>query len=182
MKTIKLLAILFIATLTFSACSDDHHGDDHDHEEELITTVTYTLTNGSDVVTMTYRDLDGDGGNPGTIDVSGPLTANTNYMGSITVLNETVSPAEDKTSEILAEGVEHEFFFSTTVAGVTVLKTDQDTNGNPIGIQSTLTTGTAGSGSLTMVLKHQPTKPNNDTAAGAGGSTDVEVTFSISVQ
>ena len=43
-------------------------------------------------------------------------------------------------------------------------------------------TGAAGTGTVTIVLKHEPTKPNNGTAAGAGGSIDVEVTFPITVQ
>ena len=55
-KTIKLLAILFIATLAFTGCSKDD--DDHDHgtEEELITTVNYTLTNGGNTITLTFKD------------------------------------------------------------------------------------------------------------------------------
>ena len=101
-KTIKLLAILFISALTFTACSEDDH-DDHDHEEEVITTVNYTLTSGSDVVTLTYRDLDGEGGNEGVTTVSGSLSANTTYAGAIELLNETESPAENMTEEIEEE-------------------------------------------------------------------------------
>lgn len=181
-KTIKLLAILFVATLTFTACSKDDDHDDHDHEEELITTVTYTLTNGNDVVTLKYTDLDGEGGNPGTYDVSGPLTASTTYTGVIKLENATESPAEDITAEVQAEADEHEFFYSTNVAGTTITKTDKDGNNNPLGIATTVTTGAAGTGTLTVILKHEPTKPNDGTAAGAGGSTDVEVTYNITVQ
>lgn len=58
LKITRLLAILLISFLTFTACSDD---DDHDHdegtEEELITTVRYTLTNGNNIVTLTFSDL-----------------------------------------------------------------------------------------------------------------------------
>ena len=60
-KITKLLAILFISVCTFTACSDDDDDHDHDSEEELITTVNYTLTNGSDVVTLKFSDPDGDG-------------------------------------------------------------------------------------------------------------------------
>ena len=81
-NTIKLLAILFISSLTFTACSDNEE-DDHDHEEELITTVTYTLTSGNDIVTLKFKDIDGEGGADGTYTVSGALSANTTYSGSI---------------------------------------------------------------------------------------------------
>jgi hypothetical protein len=180
-NTIKLLAILFISSLTFTACSDNEE-DDHDHEEELITTVTYTLTNGNDTVTLKFKDIDGEGGADGTYTVSGALSANTTYTGSIELLNETESPAEDITEEVEEEGDEHEFFYSSTISDLTVSKTDVDSNGNSIGIATSLATLDAGTGTLTVILKHEPTKPNDGTANGAGGSTDVEVTFSIEVE
>ena len=67
-------------------------------------------------------------------------------------------------------------------AGLTITKTDVDGDGNPVGIATTVTTGSAATGSLTVILKHEPTKPNDGTATGAGGSTDVEVSYSIEVQ
>lgn len=179
-KILKLLAILFISVLTFTACSDDHDDDDHDHEEELITTVTYTLTNGNDVVTLTFEDLDGEGGNTGTSNVSGPLTANATYTGTIKLENTTESPSENITEEILAEADEHEFFYTNT-AGLTITKTDTDGT-NPLGIETTVVAGAAGTGTLSIILKHEPTKPNDGTSAGAGGSTDVEITFNVIVQ
>jgi len=185
MKTIKLLAVLFISSLAFTGCSDeddDHDDDDHDHEEEVITTLNYTLTNGDDVITLTFADLDGDGGEDGTTTVSGPLTAGTVYTGSIELLNETEDPAEDITEEIEEEAKEHEFFYSTTVSDISITKDDTDVDGNPLGLETTLTTVDAGSGSLTIILKHEPTKPNDGTSADAGGSTDIEVTFAIEVE
>ncbi|PWH81545.1 type 1 periplasmic binding fold superfamily protein [Algibacter marinivivus] len=185
MKTIKLLALLFISTLAISCSNDDDgHGDDHDSEEELITTVVYTLTNNADntdVVTLTFTDLDGEGGADGTYDISGPLTANATYTGGIKLWNATENPAEDITEEVEGEADEHEFFYSNT-AGLTITKTDVDGNGNPVGIETTIATGSAATGSITVILKHEPTKPNNGTSSDAGGSTDVEVTFSIEVQ
>jgi hypothetical protein len=86
MKTTKLLAILFISVLSFTACSDndDHGHDDHDHgeHEEEITQLIYKLTNtadSADVVTFTFTDEDGEGGANGTKEVSGNLTANATY-------------------------------------------------------------------------------------------------------
>lgn len=180
--TLKLVAVLFISSFILSSCSDDHDDDDHGSDEELITTVNYTLRNGNDIVTLKFLDLDGEGGTDGTYTVSGALTANTTYTGEVELLNETESPAEDITDEVKTEGDEHEFFYSSSVTGITVTKTDADGNGNPIGIESTLTTGSAGTGTLTIILKHEPTKPNDGSSTGAGGSSDVEVIFNISVQ
>lgn len=183
-STLKFLTLLFVCSLTFVACSDDDHHDDHDHEEEVITTVTLTLTNtttASNIVTLKYTDLDGEGGNDGTYQITGTLMANENYTGVIQLLNEAESPADNITTEVQSEGDEHEFFYTNT-AGLTITKTDNDANGNPLGINTTVVTGEAGNGSLTVILKHEPTKPNNDTAASAGGSTDVEVSYPITVQ
>lgn len=181
-KITKLLTILFVSALIFSACTNDNDDDhdDHDHEEELITTITYTLSDGNDVVTLTYLDIDGEGGNDGTYTVSGPLNANSAYVGEIKLLNETESPAENITEEVEAEGDEHEFFYTNT-AGLTIEKTDTDGT-NPLGIETRVSTGSASSGTLTIILKHEPTKPNDGSASGAGGSTDVEVTFEVTVQ
>ncbi len=184
LNTIKLLAVFFMSGLAFTSCSSDDDGHDHDHEEELITTVIYQLTNNADagdVVTLTFTDLDGEGGTDGTYDISGPFTANANYAGTIQLLNATENPADDITLEVEEEADEHEFFYTNT-AGLTITKTDVDVNNNPVGIETTLATGAASTGSITVVLKHEPTKPNDGTAAGAGGSTDVEVTYAISVQ
>lgn len=184
MKTLKLLALLFVSSLVILSCSNDDDHDDHDHEHELITTVIYTLTNnanGADVVTLTFTDLDGEGGAPGEYDISGPLTASANYSGTIQLLNEAENPAENVTLEVEEEGDEHEFFYTNT-AGLTITKTDVDDDGNPLGIETTVATGAAANGTITVILKHEPTKPNDGTANGAGGGTDVEVSYSVAVQ
>ena len=186
MKTLRLLALFFVSSLTVLSCSsdDDGHDDDHENEEELITTVIYTLTNNAnagDVVTLTFTDLDGEGGADGVYNISGPLTANAAYTGAIQFLNETENPAEDITEEVEEEGDEHEVFYSNT-AGLTITKTDTDNDGNPLGLATTVATGAAGNGAITVILRHEPTKPNDGTAAGAGGSTDAQVSYSVVVQ
>lgn len=175
------LAALLIFT---SSCNRD---PDVPNEEELITTLIYTLTPmaGGTPVVLTYRDLDGDGGNPPVI-TGGNLTANTTYNGTIVLLDESKTPAEDITAEVRAEGKEHQFFFRSTVSGVTITYTDTDGNGRPIGLSTQLSTGATGSGNLTITLRHKPNKAAAGVAQGnianAGGETDIEVTFNINVQ
>lgn len=157
------------------------------NEEELITTVTYELTpvGGGNTVTLSFQDLDGDGGDTAII-LGGVLETTTTYNGVLTLLNESESPAEDITVEIQNEAEEHQFFFVPNATGVSVAYGDQDANGNPIGLSTVLTTGTAASGNITITLKHEPDKFANNVAAGditnAGGETDIEVSFPIDVQ
>lgn len=184
-KTLKLLALFFISGLVTTSCSSDDDGGGAENDEELITTVVLTLTNTAnqmDVVTLTFTDIDGEGGNdPVYSPTVGTLSANTTYTGSIQLWNATETPPENINEEIEDEADEHEFFY-TSDANITITKTDLDGNGNPLGLETSVVTGAANTGNITVVLKHEPTKPNDGTAAGAGGSTDVEVSYSVNVQ
>ena len=169
--------------MAFSSC-DDHDHEPHDHEGELITTLTLTMTpqGGGTPVTATFRDLDGDGGQPPVMTPEQVvLSANTLYNTTIKVMDES-QHAEDLTNEIKEEGHEHEFFFVPSPADlVTVTKTDRDSNSRPIGIESTIQTGTAKNGTLRVVLKHQPGL-KSATSTVETGETDADVTFKIQIQ
>ena len=182
----KINYFLFLALpLLLTSCDKDDPVIPN--EEELITTVNYTLTSsdGQDVVLLSFVDLDGDGENQPTI-MGGTLSANTVYTGSIELLNEAESPAEDITLEIEEEDDEHQFFFQSTIPELVVSYNDQDDDGNPVGLNTNITTGAPDSGSLTLTLRHEPVKDAAGVSAGditnAQGSTDIEITFPIDVQ
>ena len=182
MKLLKY-ALLAIPFLYFS-CSDDDDAPEQINEEEVITTMTVTLENHqnpNDVVTMQTQDLDGDGPNEPVITVSGPLTAGTSYAGSIVWLNEMEDPAENVTEEIVEEQDEHQVFFSAAGVGMEFVYMDFDSNGNPVGTQFVLAPLGTGSGSVTITLVHEPTKPN-DGLDTAGGSIDIQTTFPVTVE
>ena len=126
------MSLAVVASLFLASCDNDDTPDPV-NEEEVITTLIATLTpaGGGTAVVMTYQDLDGDGPNAPTVNVSGNLMGNTTYNGAIQVLNETESPAENITLEVLEESDEHQFFFEFTgsIAGATA--TDTDSMGNP---------------------------------------------------
>lgn len=180
------LAVLGLGIL-LASCKKDPKVVTPPNEEEVITTLVYTLTpnGGGAVKTFKFQDLDGDGGNAAVITVD-TLDANTTYTGAITLSNEQESPAEDITAEVRAEDDEHQFFFSTTTSGVTISYSDQDGAGNPIGLASQLQTAAAGMGDLTIILRHEPNKTATGVSGGditnAGGETDIEVTFHLHVQ
>jgi hypothetical protein len=181
---VAVLAVLF--TLTFSACQKDPH--DH-NDEEVITSLVYTLTPisgmGTSVVTFTFSDEDGDGGDAPVI-TNGVLTQNTLYSGVITLFNESVKPSEAVHTEIEAEDEEHQFFFEDNLSQMTIMYKDQDGDGNPLGLKTEVETMGAEQGELTIILKHEPNKSATGISIGnsgvAGGETDIEVKFNVSVQ
>lgn len=177
--------LILLAALFFTACKKDDPVVPN--EEELITTLTYTLvsTDGNESVSLIFKDLDGDGGASPEI-IGGTLSANKTYNGTLELLNEIESPKEIITEEISEENDAHQFFFQSTVQGLSVDYNDSDSNGKPLGLRTVLTTSDSGSGNLTITLRHEPNKTENGVADGdisnAGGETDIEVTFPINVQ
>lgn len=184
MKNSKILALALLTVFSFVSCDNDD--PEVVNEEELITTVTTTLTAGSSVITLKSVDLDGDGPNKPTVTVSGDLKVNTTYMGSTTFLNESVTPVDNITKEILEEGDEHQLFYQAPAAIGAFTYDDKDEDGKPIGLKFTLKTGlVAATGDLTITLRHEPNKTASGVASGditnAGGATDALVKFPIKV-
>ncbi len=183
MKYFKIFSLICLSLTLFTACS----GDDTPRRvvaEEVITTMTVTLTptEGGTDITLKSQDLDGDGPNPPVLTVSGDLAAGVAYNGSIELLNETESPAEDITEEVEELSDEHQFFF--TVSGgldASTTYSNFDNNSNPLGTKLILTAGAASSGSITFTLRHEPKKPNNGTLADAAGETDIDATFDVTI-
>jgi len=170
--------------MAFFSCDKD---PEVPNEEELITTLIYTLSpiDSGEVVVFSFRDADGDGGLDPVI-VQGVLQANTTYNGLIQLLNESVSPVEDITTEVEEEAEDHQFFYTFSDGMVTHTYTDQDANGKPVGISTRLTAGTASQGMMTIVLRHLPDKTASGVSEGdvtnAGGETDIEVSFLLMVE
>lgn len=183
MKKINyLIGSLALATL-FMSCSNDDDNPEPIHGEEVITTLTVTLTpnGGGDTITLQYQDLDGDGPLEPETTVSGSFLENETYDGFIELLNETEDPADNITEEVEEEAEEHQFFY--TIGGaldIDVSYANFDENEDPLGTEFTLITGEESSGSLTFTLRHEPKKPNTG-LEDAGGETDITVTFNLSV-
>ena len=184
--TQKLMwALPLIAVIALTSCEKDD--PEVPNEEELITTLIYTLTpeGGGNPVAFSFQDLDGDGGNAPVI-VNGTLAAITTYAGALSLLNETETPAESISEEVEEEADEHQFFFSASGVNATVSYADADGNGNPIGLASTVVAGAVSSGTLIITLRHEPDKSATGVSDGditnAGGETDIQVTFEVTVQ
>ena len=189
MKTLKNTLFLLLATIVLSACSSDDDNPDPVNEEEVITTLTATLTpvGGGTTIILKSQDLDGDGPDAPVISPSLPLAINTTYNASLELLNETESPAESINGEIEEEDDEHQFFYQASNDIATFSYADFDGNGNPVGLEFTVTTDeTAGSGNITITLRHEPSKDASGVSDGditnAGGETDIQVVFPVILQ
>jgi len=184
MKNLKFLPLALVIVLNFTSCNND--ATEEINEEELITTVTTTLTGGGTTITLKSKDLDGDGPTAPVVTVSGDLKASTTYSGTTTFMNETANPAQDITSEVKAEGDEHQLFYQAPTSIGAFTYSDTDLNGKPIGLTFELRTGAvAANGNLTVTLRHLPVKTAAGVATGditnAGGATDALVTFPVKV-
>jgi hypothetical protein len=178
---LKFLAVLLaVFTLTLNACKKDELPEVE--EEELITTITLTFTNtanSADVRTITWRDLDGDGGNAPVITPLSLRSGATYNVAVTSVLNETENPAEDIKEEVEEENDEHLFVYRATGANITFSNFDVDANNLPVGLTARATTGAASTGTFTIILRHQPGGIKNGTETP--GSTDLEAVFPANI-
>jgi hypothetical protein len=175
-----MILILLLSVFSVS-CSKDE--EDMGNEEELITTLRLTLreTGSATVKVFEFKDPDGTGGNPPTKFDPIILSPSKNYTCTIDVLNESVTPAVDITTEIIAESDDHQFYFEPAGVNINVLNLDTDTNGLPLGVSSTWNTGAISNGTLKITLKHKPgAKATGDLVSK--GETDIEVNFTAQVQ
>ena len=187
---LKILSIA-LTSIIIASCSSDDDTPIPVNEEEVITTViaTFTPVDVGTTVTLTSKDLDGDGPNSPEVTISGPFSSNTTYNGAIQFLNELASPAEDITEEVEEEGLEHQVFYNITSGIGEMTYNDEDTNGNPIGLSvifQTITSNDPINGTITITLRHEPNKGGEGVSNGditnAGGETDAQVSYNVSLQ
>ena len=184
-KNVLFSAVLLFFVFVMNSCKKDPVVDPN--EGELITTVRLKLTNtlSSSINPLVYefKDLDGEGGAAPVKFDDIVLQKNIPYICEVTVLNESVSPADDITKEIKAEANDHQFYFVPSSSNLlTVSNLDTDTQGLPLGLSSFWVTGlNPGTGTVKVVLKHKPgTKAANDLINK--GDTDIELDFKLIIQ
>ncbi len=186
MKKINVQVLFIAAVVLFlTSCKKDNLVDPN--ESELITTVRLKLTNtlSSSIAPLVYefKDLDGEGGAAPVKFDDIVLQKNIPYICEVTVLNESVSPADDITKEIKTEANDHQFYYVPSSSNLlSVSNYDTDTQGLPLGLSSFWVTGlNPGTGTLKLVLKHKPgTKAANDLITK--GETDIELDFKLVIQ
>ncbi len=184
-KNLVALSLILLTSLLFTNCEKDD--PEIPNEEELITSLSYQLSpiGGGDIITLSFQDLDGDGGDSPLI-TGGTLSANQSYVGSLDLMNEAGETPINILLEVVEEAEEHQVFFESNLSTVNITYGDEDANNFPLGVMTTLTTGAPDSGTLTIILRHEPNKSAAGVSEGditnAGGETDIQVTFPIDVQ
>lgn len=199
----RILAAIFV----MSACVAE---GDHDQDSEVISRVelTFTPDDGGDPLHFAFSDPDGDGGMSGTADPI-ELTAGTQYTLELRFVNDLAEPAEDITEEVRAEAEDHFVFILGDVQGPASassaallthayadLESDYGTNAIgddlPVGLLHTITTDTAGTGTLRVMLRHVPELNGQAQKTSEllqllvdgqelPGSADVDVSFELTV-
>lgn len=179
-----------------AGCLDTEQPHEH-NDNEVITTVIleFTPQTGGETSTFSWSDPQ----SLGSPVVDEVLLSNTGAHDLfVSFLNALEDPAEDLTVEIEDEGTEHQVFFTGTALDdglITHAYADSDDNGDPIGLQSTITTQAVGVGTLIVTLRHLPpedgtpvktgTLAEDLSSSGFGalpGGTDAQVTFQVEVQ
>ncbi len=208
MKT-RLITLVAAIVLIFAACKKDKKEDPAPNnpaptnQGEVITTMKIYIKDSVSGLQITgspfiFKDADGDGGSaggflPNAADSLITLNDTTTYLAEIILLDETKTPADSISNEVVTEGQEHMFFFEQTnpigtpysamltSSGVKITYLDLDANSRGIGQQFKIRTYGNTTGSqypFRVTLRHQP---NAKDGTFAPGETDVEIRFKVKV-
>jgi hypothetical protein len=181
----KLKTYLLMITAGVFLISCDPSNPPNPNEQEVVTSLQITCTSPTDTTVFGYSDPDGNGGNPPTI-TTAYFTVSNVYSVNLELLDETKTPVDTITQEILAEATEHQFFFTPLGANMSSSYGDLDDNGYPVGLVNSFTTFNGSTGTMKVTLRHQPNKSASGVSSGditnAGGETDMEVTFPVVIQ
>jgi len=183
--------------LIYSGCEKAEPTVENTPETITTTRLIFAPVLGGNVYVYQAVDPDGDGPENAIIE-DVVLDPNTPYLLSIEVFNEMLGPKDDGydiTMEIKKENKAHQFFFGgtgdifTDPPNADIQKNkeeinyqDRDENELPLGMETLWVTNDAGkSGTLRIVLKHQPTIKSENTGVDDGAS-DFDYIFNISVE
>lgn len=199
MKNIFKLNYLLYAVLTlfiFTACEEDEAAPEEENEVEVFTDVklVFTPSGGGAAVEAAAQDPDGAGVQELQVLSAINLAVNTEYTLTMVIENCLESPCELMNEEIEEEDEEHQFFFAFTNDAFTspvgngnidsasdpLNYNDTDGNGNPVGLNTSWTTGSASSGTFTVQLQHQP-DVKTATSGATDGDTDFALTFNLNI-
>lgn len=201
--------------LTLMGCKKDKNDPKPDsepevpNETEMITTLQLHLTDSitGAVATYQFRDPDGPGGQPAYYgptaatqsDSVFSLAPNATYYCRVIILDETKTPADSTSNDVLAEGQDHMLFYNNggntivnsgnpyavqlngSLVSIRYVDMDGGTPQRPIGLRTRWRTAAAtGSAKwpLNITLRHQPGVKDGTYAPG---ETDVSVDFKYRV-
>jgi hypothetical protein len=152
---------------------------DDETAQENITTIEVHITGTGFEKKFFWNDSDGDGV-ANSIDTIVIPPNVSNLKGHLHVYDRTVSPEIDLTEEIEAENKKHLFIYKVNLSNLVIKDLNTDDDGKPFGITSVWATQAASTGTVNIILHHEPTDKNN--AANPGGEIDFDVTFPVVIR
>lgn len=185
-KQLTTAAIVFALALSIHSCKKDKDpvnpsgGTPPPDEAELITTLKLIFTDSATSVktAFTFADPDGEGGNAPTQFDTIMLAPSKTYYTQIILLNESVSPVDTISNEVQAENDEHLFCYTPTGANITIARIDSDGT-YEVGLESKWITGLISTGTVNIILKHQPGIKDGTCSPG---DTDIELDFNCKIE
>jgi hypothetical protein len=211
LKKQKTKCALFLYAVTLilfsSRCKKDPTPEVPGNEEELITTFKLQLTDSATGQSTSYffKDPDGDGGAApfygpaagGQTDSVIQLLANKVYLAEVVLLDESKTPVNSISDEVLRESKDHLLFYNPQTSTVLVnhpayriempgsklqIGYEDRDNGNPVralGLRTKWRTSLTGKFPLTIILRHQPDIKDGSYAPG---DSDLSVNFTYRIQ
>ena len=171
MKILKFFSAVFLgSTLVFTSCKKDAD------EQENLNVVKLKI--GS--TTFTWSDTDGIGSGKAPVIDTIKLAPNAAGDFTIDILDGSVTPAKDYTAEIIAEKDAHLFILTVTGANLTPSALSSDSKSKAFSQSGKMTAGAASTGTLQIVLKHDPDKSAANPATT--GETDIDVSFPVVIK
>lgn len=170
-KSYLSIALLGSFLVTATSCGSVDPEPIDETEEIASAVLTLEPEGKGQLVTITYGE---DSQTPTAV-----LNAATTYIGNLTLYD---PEGNDITGEISDEANDHEVFYEPSSGlNLTVQKTDQDGNGRPLGLETSIMTNSASTGTMRVVLKHQPGSKGSTSNINEG-ETDLSMTVNVVIQ
>jgi hypothetical protein len=183
-KPFRFIATLILLSVMVVSCSEDEPLPENEEAVTEMKLVFVNSTNPNDIAEAIYSDPDGPGEQQGTFEVP-DLRPGVLYNVRIEMRNQL---RNRNVSEFISQNADrYQFFFTQgTPAFSSIEYADEDSTGNPIGLQMRMRAGTsAGSGTLRVSLLRDPNKTAQGVRTGsminAGGELRLQINFGIRV-
>lgn len=187
-------SLLFSLSILLAISCGKEAAPEIDLLDEPVTTLNLTfkpVDSGESVVIFSFEDLGNASGSPASIS-SEPLTRNTAYEVTAAIVSRGRSAGSFKilTGTIERAGTDYQLFMDISPDNVfqNIAYNDMDSQGNPIGIQTTiLTSERFTTGSLKVTLIQNPDKSVSYTIGDSvptttGATTELEAVFDVIIQ
>lgn len=191
MKFKNIFLASTLSVIMFNCINDDDH-DHSEHGEPNLVRITFkNVSDIKDSVIVQYSDPDLEGPLPTVVD-SIRLKENSSYSFSIKLLDQSKTPIEDLTSEIVAEKDAHLFVFCDESSNLNF--SFLETKSVRFGRTGQVNTGSRTKGILKVQLLHEADKQKftmsdcellnntNQSRNKVGGETDLDIAFPFSIR